>query len=162
MRKVPGPHSWMKRSAALVGMILLLRGDFSQAQEAAKPLPPGVLQGSVTLPQLDRAGGSAVKLTLPQADAGEDRTVAVGDPVTLSGRRSAPAGRLGFRWIQVNGPEVKTSIAESDYFTFVPMAEGTYQFMLLVAEGRLSSQPDTVSVTVKGRPEPFLAPAPKS
>jgi hypothetical protein len=86
--------------------------------------------------------------TLPQADAGDDQVGLVGRRVTLNGRRSMPAGRLGFRWIQVEGPPVRTRIEESDLLTFLPEAPGVYRFGLVVADGSVISEPDFAMVAV--------------
>src|SRR5689334_8887454 len=49
-----------------------------------------------------RPAGATMRLlaTLPRADAGDDLIGLVGRRVTLNGRSSTPAGRIGFRWIQ--------------------------------------------------------------
>jgi len=78
----------------------------------------------------------------------------VGRRVTLNGRSSTPAGRIGFRWIQVEGPPIKAPLDEGDVLTFVPGSPGTYRFALVVAEEGLISEPDFAAVlVVDGAPE---------
>ena len=85
---------------------------------------------------------------LLRADAGDDQIGQVGRQVTLNGLRSAPRGRLGYRWIQTAGPKVSLKIEDGHVFTFVPPASGLYQFALVVASGSEISEPDLVSVAV--------------
>jgi hypothetical protein len=85
---------------------------------------------------------------LPSADAGDDLIGLVGRRVTLNGRFSLPAGRIGFRWIQVAGPPIRTRVEERDLLTFVPESPGVYRFALVVAEGGVISEPDFTTVLV--------------
>jgi hypothetical protein len=83
-----------------------------------------------------------------KADCGEDQSATVGKWVTLSGERSTPAGRIGYRWIQVSGPQPKNVNEDGNRLMFLPTAEGTYEFALVVAEGNRISVPDFVAVAV--------------
>jgi hypothetical protein len=98
---------------------------------------------------------------LLRADCGEDQSVSLGNWVTISGKRSTPAGRIGYRWIQVRGPRANSVNDDTDRLMFLPMAEGTYEFALVVAEGKRISVPDFVTVDVVGpRPSDTVKPQP--
>jgi hypothetical protein len=84
----------------------------------------------------------------PRADAGDDLIGLVGRRVTLNGRSSTPTGRIGFRWIQVQGPPVRTRLDEDDLLTFLPDSPGVYRFALVVAEAGRISEPDFTTVLV--------------
>ena len=96
-----------------------------------------------------------------RADAGDDQIGRVGSQVTLNGVRSASSGRSGYRWIQMAGPKVLLKIEDGHIFTFVPPANGLYQFALVVATGSEISEPDLVTVAV-GVPLPAPADEPAS
>ncbi len=95
----------------------------------------------------------------PKADAGDDLIGLVGRRVTLNGRASTPAGRIGFRWIQVAGPLIRMRVEEGDLLTFLPEAPGVYRFALVVAEGGVISEPDFTTVLVVAE-VPQTGPAP--
>jgi hypothetical protein len=82
-----------------------------------------------------------------RADAGDDQIAVVGRQITLNGSRSEPRGKIGYRWIQTAGPQVRLKIEEGHIFSFVPAEPGTYRFALVVADGGVISQPDEVEVT---------------
>lgn len=82
-----------------------------------------------------------------RADAGDDQIAVIGRQITLNGSRSEPRGKIGFRWIQTGGPQVRLKIEEGHIFSFVPAEPGTYRFALVVADGGVISQPDEVEVT---------------
>ena len=83
-----------------------------------------------------------------KAECGQDQIATVGNWVTLSGERSTPAGRIGYRWIQLSGPLPKNINEDGDRLMFLPTEEGTYEFALVVAEGNRISVPDFVLVVV--------------
>lgn len=95
---------------------------------------------------------------LPVADAGDDQLGMVGHQVTLNGMRSEPRGRIGFRWLQVDGPPVRLRIEDGYTYTFVPDAPGMYRFALVVAAGSTISNADYVSVNVGAAPNQATAP----
>jgi hypothetical protein len=101
---------------------------------------------TLTVP-VEFKGGSAQAGGL-RADAGDDQIGQVGRQITLNGLRSIPRGRLGYRWIQMSGPTVSLKIEDGHVFTFVPPANGLYQFGLVVAAGSEISEPDLVNVAV--------------
>jgi hypothetical protein len=106
------------------------------------PLPPSPAPAIFS----DRS----VRIESLRADCGDDQYLTVGNWVTLSGKRSTPAGQIGYRWIQLSGPRPKNVNEEADRLMFLPTAEGTYEFALVVAEGARISVPDFVSVVVEG------------
>jgi hypothetical protein len=93
-----------------------------------------------------------------RADAGDDQIAVVGRQITLNGSRSEPRGKIGYRWIQTGGPQVRLKIEEGHIFSFVPAEPGTYRFALVVADGGVISQPDEVEVTTAA-PSASTAPA---
>lgn len=97
--------------------------------------------------------------SLPVADAGDDQLGMVGHQVTLNGMRSQPRGRIGFRWLQVDGPPVRLRIEDGYTYTFVPDAPGMYRFALVVAAGSTISNADYVSVSISA-PNQSSAPTP--
>jgi len=107
----------------------------------------GLDSASVTVPVQGPASGEASEDN-PRAVAGDDASGTVGRRVTLDGDRSEPRGRLGYRWLQLGGPKVRTKREDGSVFSFVPAAPGTYRFALVVAVGGVISEPDTVTVTV--------------
>ncbi len=97
----------------------------------------------------------------PIAEAGPDQRVDEGATVTLDGTASRdPDGdRLTFRWRQVSGPPVALSDATSPRPQFIAPVVAptvpppvTLTFELVVSDGRLTSAPDLVTITVNRRP----------
>ncbi len=83
-----------------------------------------------------------------RADAGDDQIGLVGRRITLNGSESRPRRGVGYRWIQLTGPEVRSPVEADSYFSFVPGAPGLYRFALVVASENRVSAPDHVNVTV--------------
>ena len=83
-----------------------------------------------------------------QADPGGDQLGLVGQRITLNGIESTPVGKVGFRWIQVDGPRVQKPIQDRGYYSFIPPSAGVYRFQLLVAEQSQISEPAEVKVVV--------------
>jgi hypothetical protein len=97
----------------------------------------------------------------PIAEAGPDQRVDEGTTVTLDGTASRdPDGdRLTFQWRQVSGPSVVLSDATSPRPQFVAPVVAptvpppvTVTFELIVSDGRLTSAPDRVMITINRRP----------
>jgi hypothetical protein len=84
----------------------------------------------------------------PNAEAGPDQSVGAGSTVQLNGLLSSdPDGEdLSFYWSSLSGVALEnSSIAQPQ---FEALAEGTYLFALIVSDGNVLSQPDTVAITV--------------
>ena len=94
-----------------------------------------------------------------RADAGDDQIGLVGRQMTLNGSRSRPHDGLGYRWIQVGGPQVDSLVEDGRFLTFTPKVSGIYRFVLVVASGSRISRPDNVEVIV-GVLDPSKAPGP--
>ena len=110
----------------------------------------------------DGKGGSnsdtiAVMITnrTPLAQAGDDQTAQVGQPVQLSGSASSdPDGdTLAYSWQQTGGPAASLSGANSVAPSFTPPAKGSYTFQLTVNDGDTGgSASDSVVINVANRP----------
>jgi len=97
---------------------------------------------------------------VPTADAGDDRTVYVGEEAVLDGSGSSdPDGdSLQYTWSQTEGPSTVTlEGAETEQATLVPSTAGTYRFELSVFDGQDWSPVDEVMVTVLEENQPPVA-----
>ncbi|MDW8141174.1 MAG: FG-GAP-like repeat-containing protein, partial [Candidatus Bipolaricaulota bacterium] len=95
----------------------------------------------------------------PTADAGPDRTVRVGETVTLDGSRSRdPEGQpLRYQWRIVTAPDGSTATltgAETVRATFVPDVAGVYTIELVVRDPRGATGADQVQITAEEAPPP--------
>jgi len=89
------------------------------------------------------------------ADAGIDQTTQVNEEVTLDGSGSSDADGdpLTFAWSMLSRPT--GSIATPDDSTaenptFIPEMTGDYLVQLIVSDGFVNSEPDSVRVTAEG------------
>ena len=119
-----------------------------------------VIQLTVSDGQLESAPDTVTITTQnsqPVADAGADQTVALADTVQLdgSGSRDADGDPLGFFWSLIVLP-VGSAAQISDPAavdpTFLADVPGTYVAQLIVNDGALDSDPDTVSITTANTP----------
>ena len=94
-----------------------------------------------------------VKFPSLKASAGDDVLAYVGRRATLNGGLSQPEGRIGSRWIQISGPPVLDAVAQGPNLIVVVPAAGTYQFLLVVAEAGIISEPDSVTLVAVDHPE---------
>lgn len=91
----------------------------------------------------------------PVADAGPDQTVDEGAQVVLDGSASDDPDQdpLAYAWTQVGGTVVVLSDPNSAMPTFtaplVAVGGETLTFQLMVNDGEVDSDPDTVDITVK-------------
>jgi hypothetical protein len=84
----------------------------------------------------------------PQSDAGPDITATVGQRVQLDGSGSADPDKdsLTYSWTRSYGNSVQISDPNEMMATFVPPAEGTYEFTLTASDGRGGNDADLVRV----------------
>ncbi len=87
----------------------------------------------------------------PLADAGSDQAVYIGDMVTLDGSFSFdPDGDpLSFNWSIVSKPAASSAMLAGDQTvnpTFYADTHGTYVVELVVNDGTVDSEPDTVQI----------------
>ncbi len=126
---------------------------------AALALPDRPATGQTIAP----AGGVSVEANgaarrNPLAIAGISRVSSgVGVPVQLDGRLSDdPEGvSLNYRWIFVEVPAGSTAMlsgAATENPTFIPDRKGAYRLQLVVDNGRQTSDPDVVELTVPNTP----------
>jgi len=97
---------------------------------------------------------------VPTADAGEDQTVEAGSAVVLDGSGSVDqdGDPLEFQWTQIRGPEaVVLEGANSAIARFTARTVGSYEFRLLVSDGRVYSSPDAVTLSVVQGNQPPVA-----
>lgn len=91
----------------------------------------------------------------PEARAGSDALVFVGESVTLDGRGSRdPEGEsLSFSWRLLSAPPASDlaagEIGTSDTFAFAPDTAGAFLFSLVVGDGERESAPDIVAVEAR-------------
>ena len=95
----------------------------------------------------------------PTADAGPDLQKAVGEMVELFALSSTDSGgdTLTHFWRQVSGPSVSMSGQYSLSMSFIPTADGIYEFELTVTDNNGGSDTDLVRVFV-GAVQPDGAP----
>ncbi|MAG08118.1 hypothetical protein CMO89_01490, partial [Candidatus Woesearchaeota archaeon] len=92
--------------------------------------------------------------TAPIADVGNDLVGFVDVTVALNGSNSSDSEGdiITFNWTQLSGPTDVTGqasfVATSATPSFIPPLTGTYEFQLIVYDGRLYSAPATVSVYI--------------
>ncbi len=99
--------------------------------------------------------------TTPVAEAGPDQSVAMQTLVTLNGigSQDSDGGVLTYQWTLESQPEGSTISLLNPTFaqsTFIPDLPGTYVVQLVVSDGLVLSQPDTVAITVQATPLPSL------
>ena len=90
----------------------------------------------------------------PVANAGTDQNVELGSTVTLDGTDSFDLDeedQLAFEWTA--SPENPAQVlfnAQNRVISFIPTLPGTYQFTLIVSDGKDFSSPDTITIIVRG------------
>ena len=88
----------------------------------------------------------------PVASAGDDKNVTVSTVVSLDGTNSSDANfdTLTYLWSWMASPSTAPSLssASSPKPTFTPATAGTYVLSLIVSDGKLSSTPDPITITV--------------
>ncbi|MBI4648488.1 MAG: hypothetical protein HY738_18380, partial [Bacteroidia bacterium] len=91
---------------------------------------------------------------IPLANAGNDQTVNTGTQVALNGSGSSDADSdvMTYSWTQVSGTNVTLTNPNSATPTFIPNFAGTYEFQLIVNDGKVNSNSDNVIITVNELP----------
>ncbi len=96
--------------------------------------------------------GSPSDNTAPLANAGKDRTVSTGVAVVLDGSQSTDADgdELSYKWTLLRsriGAGLSIVDNTSVNASFTPKVNGTYTIQLVVNDGTVDSQIDTVTIT---------------
>jgi dipeptidyl aminopeptidase/acylaminoacyl peptidase len=97
---------------------------------------------------------------VPVADAGADAQGVTEVEISLDGSGSSDADQgdqLNYAWTSLDGPVLST--ASGPRPSFRADLPGVYRFVLVVNDGELDSQPDTVAVNVAQKNRPPLADA---
>jgi len=98
----------------------------------------------------------------PQAAAGPDQTLALGQQVLLDGSESTdPEGAaLTYQWTAAENNPVSVTLAQTARLSLSPAQPGRYRFYLRVSDGERQSLPDSVDITITAAPNrPPLADA---
>jgi peptide/nickel transport system substrate-binding protein len=94
--------------------------------------------------------GPDVVNSLPVANAGLDRPSVINRLFTLNGSASdADGDSLTYSWMQTTGPNVSLSDNTTATPRFTPTISDNYTFSLVVNDGIVDSQPDTVVISVR-------------
>ena len=87
----------------------------------------------------------------PLAEAGDDQQTVLAAAVTVDGSLSSDPESTSLRFTWRAAPENPVAIIFAETqprFSFVPTVPGTYIFILIVSDGTLSSDPDSVRISV--------------
>lgn len=114
-----------------------------------------VVKLSVSDATIEDAVSSLIKIyadSTPIANAGEDQHINTLSLVTLDASASvvSQGETLTYKWTLVSKPSSSTAILSATNVvkpTFTPDIDGVYEFSLLVSNGRVESEPDSVIVT---------------
>ena len=95
--------------------------------------------------------------TRPEANAGPDQSVYVGDLVTLDGSGSldADGDPITYQWSITSAPDGSNVTLSNNSVvspSFTPDLPGPYLVQLIVSDGELDSTPNTVTITVMALP----------
>jgi hypothetical protein len=145
-------YAWSQISGATV--------ELSGAGTAAPTFTPtvaGTLEFKLSVSDGQASAEDNVIITVdninhvPVANAGPDKTVIVFNKQILNGSLSSDedGNKLTYSWSQVAGPKVTLSNLNAVKPYFTPRELGTYVFELKVCDGKDTSAPDQVTITVQ-------------
>ena len=98
-----------------------------------------------------KAEGNSAAPQSPVADAGEDQQVSEGDSVTLDGSGSydPSSGTLSYKWTADSAIVLNDSSSLTPAFIAPEVEQDSFfRFFLVVTNGSIDSEPDTVVITV--------------
>lgn len=145
-------YTWSQVSGATVA----LTGTTAQ-KPTFTPTVAGVLVFKVVVSDGQAQAEDTVQVTVnsvntvPVAKAGTAAAATVGQTVTLNGSNSTDADgdTLSYIWSQTAGTNVSLSNPNTAKPSFVPTVAGSYTFELKVSDGKATSAPDSVTVSVQ-------------
>lgn len=99
-------------------------------------------------------GGDATQNSAPQANAGANQSVLAGSVVSLTGSASSDADgdALTYDWAMTSKPSGSVAVlasANGSTSSFTPDLAGPYVATLIVNDGKVNSEPATVSITAQ-------------
>jgi hypothetical protein len=157
-------YRWTKVSGPSVTL-----GNLAQQDITFTPVNAGLYTFSVVCSDgINTSTAAQVSVTVnavnhaPTADAGTDQDVTKGSQVDLNGTASTDPDddTLSYSWAQVSGPvTVSLSGSQTSRPYFTASAVGTYEFCLVVNDGKVSSTSDSVVIRVVSSNNPPVADA---
>jgi hypothetical protein len=156
-------YQWTKVSGPGVTL-----GNLAQQDITFTPANAGLYTFSVRCSDgVNTSAAALVSVTVnavnhaPTANAGADQDVTKGSQVTLDGSGSTDPDNnmLSYSWVQVSGPQVSLTGAQTAKPTFVANNVGTLEFDLTVNDGKVNSTSDRVAVRVTALNNPPVADA---
>jgi len=140
-------------STATLSNMTVANPTFTADMDGTYILTLTVHDGTVNS-QADSVTVTAATLnSAPTANAGPNQNVATGSLVTLSGTGSdADSDLLSFSWAFTSRPSSSTTVLSSTTAadpTFTADRDGTYTLSLTVNDGKVSSQPHSVTITAQ-------------
>ena len=146
----------IKSTPFRIFLLIALIWNAAIDQVGASPLPDKYRDAGFSILHQAKASLNNDSISLkPVANAGADMVVAPGVKVTLDGSDSydAAGNQLTYHWIFPSG--IYVAVPDSSRISFIapsPSRTTTYRIILVVNNGDLTSDPDTLRLTVQGTP----------
>ncbi len=146
----------IKSTPFRIFLLIALIWNAAIDQAGATPLPGKYRDAGISILNVAEASLNYDSIpSKPVANAGADLNAAPGVKVTLDGSESydASGNPLTYHWIVPPGIFVSGSDSPRiSFFAPSPFRTTTYRIMLVVSNGDLTSDPDTLRLTVSGTP----------
>ena len=147
-------YSWTK----LTGPTITLSDSNIAAPAFTAPSTPSTLSFNLTVSSGITTDSDTVRINViaesndpPTADAGTDKTVSPGEPVTLSGSGSDPDGdSISYSWSQTGGHDVTLRNSNKATASFTaPDSTGMLTFTLTVVDSTGRAGSDSINISVE-------------